>query len=292
MPASRQSGWAWTICCPVYKYVAPDYVGTAGQLTSNGTRTEGISLPVATAAPTSGQLTLALNPSLAATTIDGLTYLQNYPYQCIEQTISKFLPNIVTYRALQKLHQDDTDAQGRTLINHWHRRWHNWQVNSMRMAVGAGIHNETSDPTVTAYAVLGLIEAKNADLSIDPGMLDNATRYLLTRCGLSIRPPDLYSLNRRAFVEYVLARNNAANVQILDSLFAQREKMSFFARAFLAEAYAQAHGDQSKINTLALGSIQCGDPVRDGRTLGRKDPRLVQLGQRYSHDRDRTQGAG
>ncbi len=58
-----------------------------------------------------GELSIELDPSLAATTIDGLTYLQNYPYQCIEQTVSRFLPNIMTYRALASLNLDDGGAE-------------------------------------------------------------------------------------------------------------------------------------------------------------------------------------
>jgi len=234
---------------PVYKYVAPDYVGTAGQITTSGTRTEGISLPVATAAPTSGQLTVALSPSLAAATIDGLTFLRNYPYQCIEQTISRFLPNIVTYRALQQLHQDDPALKA--ALDSSLAQALSQLTSEQHSDGGWGWYPiELSDPTVTAYAVLGLIEARAADLTLPPGMLDNATRYLLGVAQPVSQTTDLYTLNREAFVQYVLARNNAANVQILDSLFTQREKMSLFARAFLAEAYAQVHGDQGKINTL------------------------------------------
>src|SRR5690606_12650 len=87
---------------PVYRYEAPDIVGTAGVLREAGTRTESISLPQRFDV-TQGELSISLDPSLAATTIDGLTYLRNFPHQCIEQTVSRFLPNIMTFRALDAL---------------------------------------------------------------------------------------------------------------------------------------------------------------------------------------------
>ena len=87
---------------PVYRYEAPDTVGTGGVLREAGSRTEQINLPQRFDV-TQGELSVKLDPSLAATTIDGLDYLRNYPYQCIEQTVSRFLPNIITYRALDQL---------------------------------------------------------------------------------------------------------------------------------------------------------------------------------------------
>jgi uncharacterized protein YfaS (alpha-2-macroglobulin family) len=35
--------------------------------------------------------------------VNGLDYLKNYPYECTEQTVSRFLPNVLTYRALNQL---------------------------------------------------------------------------------------------------------------------------------------------------------------------------------------------
>ncbi len=87
---------------PVYRYEAPDIVGTGGILREAGSQTEAIALPQRFDVA-QGDLTVTLDPSLAATTIDGLDYLRNYPYQCVEQTVSRFLPNIMTYRALDQL---------------------------------------------------------------------------------------------------------------------------------------------------------------------------------------------
>ena len=36
-----------------------------------------------------------------------MTYLKNYPFQCIEQTVSRFLPNAVSYRLLRQAGRDD-----------------------------------------------------------------------------------------------------------------------------------------------------------------------------------------
>ena len=61
--------------------------------------TEGIALP-ASYDPTQGGLTVQIDPSLAAGMRDGLDYLEHFPYECTEQTVSRFLPNIFTAAAL------------------------------------------------------------------------------------------------------------------------------------------------------------------------------------------------
>ncbi|MBZ0306135.1 MAG: Ig-like domain-containing protein, partial [Anaerolineae bacterium] len=65
---------------PVYKYEVAEIVGTGGAMTEEGSRSEAISLPRAYDV-TQGELTVRIDRSLAAATVDGLDYLQNYPYQ-------------------------------------------------------------------------------------------------------------------------------------------------------------------------------------------------------------------
>lgn len=50
----------------------------------------------------SAALLVQLNPSLAATTLDALPYLADYPYGCVEQTLSRFVPSVVVADALRK----------------------------------------------------------------------------------------------------------------------------------------------------------------------------------------------
>jgi len=46
------------------------------------------------------ELNLQLSPSLAMVALDSLPYLADYPYGCIEQTLSRFLPSVTVARAL------------------------------------------------------------------------------------------------------------------------------------------------------------------------------------------------
>ncbi|MDF2441579.1 MAG: alpha-2-macroglobulin, partial [Abditibacteriota bacterium] len=45
-------------------------------------------------------LNVQVNPSMAATMLDALPYLADYPYGCVEQTMSRFLPAVVVAKTL------------------------------------------------------------------------------------------------------------------------------------------------------------------------------------------------
>ena len=53
--------------------------------------------------PGSTQMTLQVAPSLAVTMLDALPYLIDYPYGCTEQTMSRFLPAVITSKTLHDL---------------------------------------------------------------------------------------------------------------------------------------------------------------------------------------------
>ncbi|TET54621.1 MAG: alpha-2-macroglobulin, partial [Anaerolineales bacterium] len=96
----------------VHRYTAPEIVGTGGQLIGEDVRTEVVALPPKYD-DRQGELTVQLDPSLAAGMIDGLSYLEHYPYECTEQIVSRFLPNVLTYRALSDLGLADPELESK-----------------------------------------------------------------------------------------------------------------------------------------------------------------------------------
>ncbi len=241
---------------PVYRYLAPDFNATAGSLRQPSSRTEGILVPSAALAPT-GTLSVRLSPSLAAATLDTLRALENFPYDCIEQVVSRFLPNAVTYRALQRVALADEAL--RADLERALREALGKLSREQKPDGGWGWYaNEESSPLVTAYALLGLIEAREADLSVPEAMLQRAIAFLQTRLPNFVQETPEWQLNRGAFVLYVLARAGNPNAQALEALFTWREKLALYARGFLAQAYGlapSALNARERINTL-LSDIQ------------------------------------
>ncbi|GIL14092.1 MAG: hypothetical protein BroJett038_28120 [Chloroflexota bacterium] len=234
---------------PVYKYEAPETVGTAGVLREAGSRLESISLPRRFDV-TQGELTVKLDHSLAATTLDGLEYLRNFPYQCIEQTVSKFLPNIMTYRALNQLGAANPTlkAQLDAGVNFALQRLYAQQ----KVDGGWGWYvQEPSNPLTTAYALIGLVEAKNEGFAVSDEIISRAQNYLRTTFVVPGPSTETWRLNRQAFVLYALARSGAPDVARAANLFDERARLHIYAKAFLALTFYFANPDDtSRTDTL------------------------------------------
>jgi uncharacterized protein YfaS (alpha-2-macroglobulin family) len=157
---------------PVYRYSTPEVVATSGVIKSDGERLEAVALPPSFD-PTQGELAVHVEPSLAAGMTDGLDYLEHFPYECTEQTVSRFLPNVITYRAYKELGLDRPDLAERLpgqvsvglqrLYNrqHYDGGW-GWWI------------NDESNPYLTAYVMLGLIEAERAGFTVDEEVVRQA----------------------------------------------------------------------------------------------------------------------
>ena len=217
------------ITLPVYHYSTPEVVATAGQLDEAGSRLEAIYLPERYD-PSQGELTIQLDPSLAAGMRDGLKYLEHYPYECIEQTVSRFLPNVMSYRALSALGIEDKELAARLpqqvgvalqriyAQQHYDGGWGWWLT-------------DKSDAYLTAYVLFGLNEARRASFAVDDGVMSRAAKFLRGSLGgLKKRA------NARAFILYVLAEYGQGDLGRTVKLYEERESLANYGKAFLAMA--------------------------------------------------------
>ena len=187
---------------PVYRYTTPEVAGTSGQVGLNEHRLELLRLPL-DADRTRGELDVTLEPSLAAGMLGGLTYLEHYPYECTEQTMSRFLPNVVSYAALKKLgvaqpaletvlpQQVGVGLQRLYAKQHVDGGWGWWT-------------NDESQVAVSSYVVFGLAKAKQAGFTVDPSVLERGIGFLQGKLAATedLKP---WQLNEQAFLIYALA---------------------------------------------------------------------------------------
>ena len=235
---------------PVYRYEARETVGTSGLMTSGGTLLEAISLP-STMTASEGTLSIQVAPSLAAGMTDGLTYLENYPYGCVEQTISRFLPNVISTRALKSAGLSDPtlEANLRAEVNTALQRLVNWQNPDGGWGWWPSV-NQNSDVQTSAYVVLGLIEAQEAGYTINQEVLDLGVSYLQRQVKYVRSLESSWLLNRQAFVLYVMARAENPMISAAVQLFDQRQNMAIYARAFLARTFDLIDEADPRIQTL------------------------------------------
>ncbi len=266
---------------PVYAFAAPQIVATAGRLAADQDElTEQIKLP-ADADATPSELTVDLSPSLAAAVVGSLTWLEGYPYDCSEQTTSKFLPNVATYLALKRLdlggaRLDEVRAGLESALPLQLQRLYTLQ----NADGGWGWWSGDSRPWLTAYALHGLQLAREAGFAARPDALERAAAFLLDDLD---RPMDALSPsdpNERAYTLWVLAQADAVPVSRVLTLYDRRTQMSHFGRAFLALALDKAGGPEQAERVQGLladlgGAAQVSatgaswtESQRDARTMG------------------------
>ena len=229
---------------PIYRYEAPETAGTSGVLENPGSQAEIITLPAGLVDP-GGKLTIQMSPSLAAGLNEGLDYLEHYPYECIEQTVSRFLPNIRTVRVLQAAGITDDELYGKLeeQINFALQRLYSFQNNDG----GWGWwENQESSSLTTAYVVLGLVEAAESDFPVDESILNHAISYLVEYT-TKVNTEVLYTRNRTAFIYYILARAGAPRISASSQLYEERLGLSLYARGYLAQAIALADPDDPRL---------------------------------------------
>ena len=257
---------------PVLRFTAPQTFGTAGILDLGGQRLEIISLP-RTFDPTGGTLQIEMAPSLAAAMTAGLDALERYPYQCTEQTLSRFLPNLMAYRAIQGLGLGSPDLFARlerTLdagIQELSSRqnedggWGWWSNRTPTSLVKDQI-NASSDGTISAYVVFGLSMAKDAGVFVEAGILQNGVNYLLATTPALEMLSSTWQLDRLAFHYFALAKAGAGSAGTARNFFDVRDQLSPYAKATLALTLAAYDPGDERIDTL-LSDLD-GSAIRTG----------------------------
>jgi uncharacterized protein YfaS (alpha-2-macroglobulin family) len=235
---------------PVYRYTAPEIVGTAGELRQAGGRTETIALPESYD-PDTSRLDVRLDASLAAAMTEGLSYLEHFEYECTEQVVSRFLPNVLTYRALTLLGIEDESLA---------RRLHDLALEGLdklyvRQNGDGGWgwwDGDSSNPYLTAYVAYALLRLQEADILVRPEVLDRATRHLESTLVSQEDLGTFREANRQAWALFVLSlagRDDPAGLYA-DQLFDHRAKLSHYGKAFLAMALDRLGRPRTKIDTL------------------------------------------
>jgi len=234
---------------PVYRYEVPETVGTSGLLRNAEDVTETIVLPQRFTV-TAGQVDVKVEKSLAATTLAALDVLRNYDYQGIEQTVSRFLPNILTYKALNDLGMADArlkDVLDQTVNESIQRLYAQQKADG-----GWGWYvQDASDPLVSAYALMGLYVAAKEGYPVSETTLNSARDYVRSQL-ITPRPTRAFwELDQQAFLLYVLAYTGTPDNARTTNLYEYRENMSLYAKAMLAQAlYTINPKNTERLNTL------------------------------------------
>ena len=246
---------AMELSLPVNRPTSPETVATAGQVETQAK--EQIQLP-ATLDKSAGELRIELSPSLAAASRASLKYLDSFDYECSEQTVSKFFPNVATYLALKKFGIDRPELKSalETNVSREVQRLYALQNQDGGWGWWAG---DTSNPTLTAYALLGLYNARQAGFAVDADVMKRAQQFLTRYFDRQLDVKQPYTFNERAFVIFVLMEMGENYTSRAVSLFDQRANLGNYGKAYLLMAMqkrnlAQAQTLQAELTSAAIPS--------------------------------------
>ncbi len=223
----------------------------------------------------STSLKLMLSPSVAATMLDALPYLAQFPYGCVEQTMSRFLPAVIVKKTLTDLglsEEDVADYLNNVLIpredpGHPKRKDHT-TVERLDEMTAAGLnrlydfqHSDggwgwwkqgNSDRFMTAYVVWGMSLAKQAGLDVRNDVLSRGVRYLQTELVEVENQPDMLAWMLHALAA---ARSNSKFESIqTQRLWEMRDELNPYTRALFALAQ-HYRGQHQQAQTLARNLI-------------------------------------
>lgn len=195
-------------------------------------------------------LRIEITPSFAGAILQGLQYLAVYPWGCVEQTISSFVPDVLVKRASEQNGLPISESLRRDLprmIAAGVKR-----LREMQHPDGSwGWYSEPeADMAMTAYALIGLVEARKAGASIPDDMLQRAAEWIRAHTIQELPPrPEprdwdkagpgyLGHLEARAYALMAAAATGAGGQDRFASLWARRTEMTNVALACMGLAAA------------------------------------------------------
>ncbi len=225
----------------------------------------------------STELEIQVTPSVAVTMLDALPYLIDYPYGCTEQTMSRFLPSVITLKTLNDLGIDKENVASRLyggieteFADQTHQDGKK-DLDDLEKMIDASLdrisdfqHSDggwgwwkkgDSDLYMSAYVVWGLSLAKDADVAIDQGKYNNAVRYLRESLVDAESKYDLQAWMLHA-LSYVNRESNISRKSDIHqweqaafaNLWEHREHLNAYTRSMLAiAAHRCGYADEAAV---------------------------------------------
>ncbi len=205
---------------------------------------------------------LVLSPSVLSVMFDSLPYLAAYPYGCVEQTLSRFVPAVIARRTAKQFNvseervPQDLDLmvqQGLDRLvgfQHSDGGWGWWQTDS-------------TNRWMTAYVVYALSLTKEAGVPVDAGVLARGRNYLSSHLGEGLNDPETH-----AFMTFALSATGGAPKVGLDADFAKRTSLSPRGRALVALSLLNAKDPRARIAVENLDDIVTAAKSRPDAAVG------------------------
>lgn len=257
---------------PVYRHGIDKFVANGLTIKSGGgsvSRTLTMDVPRERIRETAS-LRLTVSPSLAANMLDALPYLADYPYGCVEQTMSRFLPSVITAKTLQDMGmtKKDVDAYIKNVLeprgDPAHPEIGPASHGSLGEMTKAGLDRlydfqhsdggwgwwkeDTSGAFMTAYVVWGLSLARAAEVDVRKDVISNGAKFLRAQLVEAEDDPDSLAWMLHALA--AAGSKSDREDKMRERLWGMRDKLNPYTRALfaLSEHY---RGNKERTEILA-----------------------------------------
>ena len=223
---------------PVLVHGMTKQVATTGSMRPDQERTVTVELNVPMQRrPELTRLEVQFTPTLVGAMLDALPYCLDYPYGCTEQTMSRFLPAVLTLKTLQgmglKLEDLRKVREGRMaelkrIAKGENRRVWSCYADSpvfdeaeMRFIIQKGLARignmqngdggwgwwagNQSSPYLSSYVLFALLTARECDVAIDENLIQRGLNWLTNRTVRDMRNEYWAPHSAHAFAAYVLS---------------------------------------------------------------------------------------
>jgi alpha-2-macroglobulin len=229
---------------PVYDFAATEIITTTGILEEAGDNTEAIDLRL-NPAPTSGTLSIQLQPGLSASLLETGLNLPVSP----NMANSSMAYYLHSYASLSALYINDTETH-----THLIEQIENILPELLEAQNSDGgwswYEQAPSDALITAEILISLRKVAALGIPIEARVLESASAYLKNWLIQPTVNTDAFVLNQQATLLYALALHEQVDKASLDTLYEYRLEMSLAARAQLLLAYLALVPDAEEIASL------------------------------------------
>ena len=203
----------------------------SGTMSGSGSMNFSFTFP-AGAVPGSRSLSIHLASSITGSIFGALQYLTSFPYGCVEQTMSSFLPDIMVSKAVAELglkepvDRSDLDQKIQAGLDRLYSFQHDdggwgWWV------------SDATQPFMTAYVVAGLSEARETGIAVRGASVERGITWLRK----AITSNEQLAPDLRAYMGYALALAGQSDTAALDQSYKNRSDLSPYGIALLGLAF-------------------------------------------------------
>jgi len=186
------------------------------------------------------ELKISWSPSISGGVEKSYQFLEEYPYECLEQKICRLFPLLKESSFLTRLgiitqSYEDRRERIETFIN----RMEDYQ----NADGGVGYYPDTRHSSwfLSTFTMDFLLDARKAGYQVSSEFLNPLREYLTKVCQNSIESRYPYSLNLRlfnmAYAAYVLARDGIIMQDTVNNLFEMRERLPLEGASYLIRIF-------------------------------------------------------